>query len=340
MGKLNGIISDLSAYIMLNSCAYNSSGFYNGRSGSSLALFEASSILDDRFLESEAHEFLEESLLCKTEDISFRNGLSGIGFVLAYLIANGFVHADFDEIYGEQLDRIREQLESDLQNEDIYPFSHLEVCYFFSLLIHRFEKEELTNLRNRMLERADLQMQKKLQAHNTMVINTSRTTLTDCFKIYLSVRNDAAIVPPADVLSQYASLYQKGILVNDYTIGYYFSKIEPPPESGWNEIVIQNHHPFLLNSPFYVTPLNETINTLSLLLDDAEYSKNCCSWVDKTYLSLTSEALETELLSHIPLNTPLSEYAGGVSRFILFLCKVVYFREGIPANRFKSLFKP
>ncbi|MEG1729043.1 MAG: hypothetical protein RR280_05815 [Bacteroidaceae bacterium] len=50
---------------MQNSYTYNSSGFYNGRAGSSLALFEASSVLDDRFMESEAHKLLEEvALFC------------------------------------------------------------------------------------------------------------------------------------------------------------------------------------------------------------------------------------------------------------------------------------
>ena len=89
----------LSEYVLLNACAVSSSGLYNGKSGMTLSLFEAARYLNDEPLEDHAFELLEETLLVNSEDIGCENGLSGVGYVLLYLIDNEFIDADFDDFF-------------------------------------------------------------------------------------------------------------------------------------------------------------------------------------------------------------------------------------------------
>ena len=88
-------ISKLVDYLLLNAYSVNSSGLYNGKAGISLCLFEMSRFLQDEYIEEQAFELLKEFLLTKNEDIGFENGLSGVGYVLLYLIQKDFVGGTF-----------------------------------------------------------------------------------------------------------------------------------------------------------------------------------------------------------------------------------------------------
>ena len=81
-------IRKLVDYISLNACSVNSSGLYKGKSGISLALFETAKCLQDTEIEDKAFSLFQESLIRKTNDFGFENGMSGIGYVLIYLITN------------------------------------------------------------------------------------------------------------------------------------------------------------------------------------------------------------------------------------------------------------
>lgn len=92
------LIKKAAEHVMLNSCSVSSSGLFNGKAGMSLALFEVARFLEDEYIEDQALQTLQESLLTKTNDPGFENGLSGIGYVLLYLTKNKLVEADFDEL--------------------------------------------------------------------------------------------------------------------------------------------------------------------------------------------------------------------------------------------------
>lgn len=76
-----------------------------------LALFEVSRYLQDEYIEEQAFDLLQEALLSKSEDISFENGLSGIGYVLIYLLENKFIEGDFEELFESKLEKIFVKLE-------------------------------------------------------------------------------------------------------------------------------------------------------------------------------------------------------------------------------------
>ena len=76
----------------------------------SLTLFEASRVLADEYLEEQASQLLQEALLVRTQDISFENGLSGIGYTVLYLLENGFIETEFEDVFGKQALTICQQI--------------------------------------------------------------------------------------------------------------------------------------------------------------------------------------------------------------------------------------
>lgn len=82
--------------------------FYNREAEISLCLFEVSRHSNDTDIEDQAFNLLQEALADSKEDIGFEKGLSGIGYVVTYLVRNQFIETNFDEIFGVQLNKIIE----------------------------------------------------------------------------------------------------------------------------------------------------------------------------------------------------------------------------------------
>lgn len=104
------IIHALSNYIMLKSIGMGKAGLYYGWSGISISLFESSRILNDKYMEDFAFTLLQQSLTYKNLPVNFRDGLSGIGYALMYLIHHQFVKTNFKHIFQEQEEQIVEWL--------------------------------------------------------------------------------------------------------------------------------------------------------------------------------------------------------------------------------------
>lgn len=143
--KYSSMISDttirkLVDYISLNACSVNSSGLYNGKSGISLALFETAKCLQDTEIEDKAFSLFQESLIRKTNDYGFENGMSGIGYVLIYLITNKLIDADFEDLFGDQ----REAIIKHFENIDKQP-DKLLVSYkiiYFLFVLDKLQKQD------------------------------------------------------------------------------------------------------------------------------------------------------------------------------------------------------
>lgn len=142
--------SKLVDYLLLNAYSVNSSGLYNGKAGVSLCLYEIARSLKDEYIESQALEILKESLLTKNEDIGFENGLSGIGYVLLYLIRNKFIEADFEDLFGFQQRKIEKYIEraqaTERDRKKIVRY-HFKVIFFLDLLCsHGDERRRMAAL--------------------------------------------------------------------------------------------------------------------------------------------------------------------------------------------------
>ena len=110
------IIRQIASYIIQNSAALTSSGLFEGKAGHALCLFEISRLTFDEKMEDSAFLILQEALLSKTQSIAFGNGLSGIGYVLLYLIKYKHIEADFNDLFEKQHLHIMKVIETGSYN--------------------------------------------------------------------------------------------------------------------------------------------------------------------------------------------------------------------------------
>ncbi len=106
-------------YLILSSTNTLETGIYKGKAGHALSLFELAALIDNENIEQAAFNIIKEALLTRTQNINFKEGLSGLGHVLLYLIKYNFIDADFRELFGEKDDLI---LNSNNTDVDILPY--------------------------------------------------------------------------------------------------------------------------------------------------------------------------------------------------------------------------
>lgn len=109
-------IGQIATYIIQNSAALTASGLFEGKAGHALCLFEISRLTHDEKIEDSAFQILQEALLSKTQSITFGNGLSGIGYVLLYLIKYKHIEADFNDLFEKQHLHIMKVIETSSYN--------------------------------------------------------------------------------------------------------------------------------------------------------------------------------------------------------------------------------
>lgn len=148
------LIKKAAEHVMLNSCSVSSSGLFNGKAGMSLALFEVARFLEDEYIEDQALQTLQESLLTKTNDPGFENGLSGIGYVLLYLTKNKLVEADFDELFGDKLQFIYEHADKlcdDFITNGVLPMCDMRMIYFLDIYHKCVDSDRSSELKEKLL---------------------------------------------------------------------------------------------------------------------------------------------------------------------------------------------
>ncbi|RNC65978.1 lanthionine synthetase LanC family protein [Proteiniphilum sp. X52] len=215
-------------YVLLNSCSVNSSGLYNGKAGIALTLFEVSRYLQDEYIEEQAFDLLQESLLSKNEDISFENGLSGIGYVLIYLLGNKFIDGDFEELFGENLNKIFNQL-SDLEKK---PFDkrilsfHLKVVYFLSALEEYRGSEKSGYFIRLFSENVNIELERDITILEKKHEGNLKTAFLTFFKNYVDITLSCpSLILSPQVLKGYINLHVKNKTVCDFSIGCALKKI-------------------------------------------------------------------------------------------------------------------
>lgn len=112
-------ILKIADYLILSSTNTLETGIYKGKAGHALSLFELAALINNENIEQAAFNIIKEALLTKTQNINFKEGLSGLGYVLLYLIKYNFIDADFRELFWEKDDLI---LNSNNTDVDILPY--------------------------------------------------------------------------------------------------------------------------------------------------------------------------------------------------------------------------
>lgn len=165
------IIRKIADYVLLNAYSTKASGLYNGKAGMALAMFEVSRALHDEYYEEQAMELLQESLLSQTDDIGYDNGLSGIGFVLCHLIEQGFVEANFEELFGSQLIKIKSQMSQMLDKKEKWAdtLNRIKIIRFLDTVYSKTKDEETKTIAESLVELASRVICKNLSSGNRQI---------------------------------------------------------------------------------------------------------------------------------------------------------------------------
>lgn len=302
------IILNLVNYLLLNACSINSSGLYNGKAGIAWALFETACFLQDEYIEEQAFELLQEALISKTDDIGFENGLSGIGYVLLYLIKNDFIDADFDELFDEQYEKILSGFEKIKEN----PNATLNAIYLNNFLNavkpYRSSEKRINEVMKSIFEANELYLAIQLFDFEDIHYINNKTTVIFKFETYLKTVCDCSYANYSRViLDDYADLYRSGRVKSSYKAAYYLEKLDKTGK--YNDVIITDKQ----------YAITDNVKNLNL--------KNCIELSQLTendkYLSsfLTGEEnkIEKAILKLIPPGVFTAGYEQGVSRLLIYL---------------------
>ncbi len=302
-------ISKLVGHILSNVCLVDTTGLYYGKAGISLALFEASGYLQDEDMEDKAFNILREALILKSGDFSFENGLSGIGYVLCYLMENKFIEADFDEIFGEQYEKTVKSLE-DIEKKPERLLNTLQVIYFLSSVRKiKPNDERLQKIIKKIFEGLELffivQFQDFIDIH---YINDKMAVLR-IYETYLKLVNFAGYTHFShSLLENYVDLYRTGRAVSSIAIGYYLGMLLRNNAITGYDDVVKNHiengirdiHEDML-SP------GEKVDVTKLLTD-----------VKNNGIAQLPDTKIDDLPKNVGLGSCSLDYKKGLSRLLLF----------------------
>lgn len=157
-------------YVLLNAPSLSFSGLYRRRAGLALCLFEASRFFKEEALERHATRLLQQALLARTTDITYENGLAGIGCALGYLIQYHFVEADFEELFQEQALMIAKEFgkTSDDQTGIRRSLQQMNVSRFFIYWQTLPNKVKVTQLYDQLFHSAAVSWEKAYDMSNKM----------------------------------------------------------------------------------------------------------------------------------------------------------------------------
>lgn len=318
----NTIIRKLVDYSLLNAYSVNSSGFYNGKIGISLALFEAARYLNDDYIESQAFELLQEALLCKSEDISFENGLSGIGYVLIYLIENKFIDADFWELFAEKHKKIVDKLKilRKRQDENDLLRSFTVICYLDILNKCGVENENEYLMNYLSYEVSQLLVKRFLSIKENRNIYPKIDVLK-IFQLYLKVGYYCSNFNiTIEVLNNYFDLYNQNKLASSIFIGYYLSSLEKKVKLEKNETVgIRNREIAISNINPDILTFSEKLDLLNLFYRDRKNNLCGIKQIESNFLEFENiELFEKKIVQSVYPSDFIAGYQSGIARFLLF----------------------
>ncbi|WP_420187415.1 hypothetical protein M1B74_01310 [Bacteroides pyogenes] len=332
------IIRKLVDYLLLNAYSVNSSGLYNGKAGISLALFETARFLQDEYIEEQAFDLLQESLITKNNDIGFENGLSGIGYVLLYLINNNFIDADFDELFGENHGKIEEKLillrEKGIKDNMFY---YLTIVYYICFLQKTNSKKSMKWFidyasceTSKLLIDRFLSIEKKNKRY-------SKIAILNMYQLYLKVGYYCTMFnPTTEVSGKYSELYLQDKFANNLFIGFYLRNLAKriKDKQLWF-IGTKNRETAILGFYSPILTLSEKIDLLYLFHEDEIMNNiNEIKQLDFNFLEGSSEkSFEKEMIKSICPTDLIAGYKSGIARLLLYY---IYQNTG-RGNRFQFL---
>lgn len=311
----------MTEYAILNAYSVRSTGFYNGKAGFSLCFFEVAGFLKDTDIESHASELLYESLLSKNNDIGFENGLAGIGYVLLYLMENQFIEADFDDLFGENMEKIFSGIKNISGNKMetrmlpvVYLLNRQECCWknhqmsddILSLI--RKNEEALIKGFSQMISPDNKILALKLLQFYCLFLKVIRQYPDDYF--------------PDKLFEAYSNLYNNNRIASSYEIGHYMKNITlSAGKASFSDVIernindgLQSIHPALLS-------LSQRINLAYMLRQNIHSGTNeFIRELEKPFSNdLSEKEIEKDIVGSINKFSYCPGFESGIVRLILYL---------------------
>lgn len=215
-------IRKLVDYISLNACSVNSSGLYNGKSGISLALFETAKCLQDTEIEDKAFSLFQESLIRKTNDYGFENGMSGIGYVLIYLITNKLIDADFEDLFGDQREAIIKHFENIDKQPDKLLVSYKIIYFLFVLDKLQKQDERIYSIIEKIFQGLELYLSLQFFDWKNIYYINSKDYVLQMYEAYLKLVDFCNYKYfSKSLMDSYVTLYSEGRIASSLVRGYY-----------------------------------------------------------------------------------------------------------------------
>ena len=235
-------IRKLVDYLLLNACSVNSSGLYSGKAGMALALFEAGRYLQDENIDNQAFDLFQEALVTKNEDIGFENGLAGVGYILLYLTENGFVNADFNEIFNDQCEKIIEGFQDIDKMPDRLLISSKVIYFFAELNRTKNEDTRIKSIIEKIFQGIELYLSMQFFDWNNLLYINSKSDVLKMYETYLQLVDYSGYKYfSRSLLDSYAELYRNNRIASSLPIGYYLRNIVAKNNPAGYEDVINNN---------------------------------------------------------------------------------------------------
>lgn len=322
MEKLTVLIRKLASSVVLNSAAVNASGLNSGRMGCSLALYEASQVLGDDYLEDEAFMLLQESILSQMDDLGFHKGWSGIGFALMYLIRNNYLEADLGEVFGERMEQICVFLEDKLRKNVLFIAEELEMLYFVNEMALCDHSKRWEKIRNRMNEKADEKILSLIDRCSKTTVNISRSSVQNQLNAYLNYRLPEENRKSMElVIEKYMDLYHRGLLPDNLVTYLQISKILG------NKYSLDGHYGLDWKNRLYVAPLSYQTSVLALDLETSGEQGPSAKWIESMYLTPDWKETEQNIVAYIYKASSMFGLGNGLSRLLILLCMYMKLKD-------------
>lgn len=289
--------------ILLNACSVNSSGLYNGKAGMALALFEAARYLKDEYIEEQAFDLLQEALVTKTKDISFEDGLGGIGYVLLSLMHNDFIDADFEDLFGEQHEKVLACLEELKKNSKIAP-NTIRLIYYLTEVRRVFPANlKIKEFIKTIFETVEQNLVSQFSSFRNLNSSNNKIVVLTQFECYLKTVckcNYADYLH--SLINDYVELYREGRIKSSFSIAYYLEILGL--NGAFDDVIISNKQ--------FANQRNFLRHTgWRNLIEFAQLTGN-----DQI---ITENDMEESLLKHMPQGAFIAGYEQGLSRLLIYL---------------------
>ena len=260
-------VRKITDYLLQNSEKTSSTGLYNGKAGLSLSLFIASEFLQDETIEDTAYKLFQESLIIRSSDIGFENGLAGIGYTLLYLVENKYLETDFDEIFGIQYETIIKSFEN-IEKDPMRLVNSLQAIYFLSK-VRSLKKEDnrIEEIIKKFFEGLELFLTVQFQDFTDIRYINRKADVLNIHKTYLKLIDYSGYNRFSHaLLEDYVALYRKGKIVSSLGTGFYLNRIAKKHNlKGYEDVIHENINHGINNIHVCTLSLKEKIDLAKII---------------------------------------------------------------------------